>query len=40
MLEDPRLRPDCVRAPRRDDYERRPVLSASIHPDIETAMDL
>ena len=35
MLEDPRLRPDRVRVPRRDSYEKRPVLSATIHPDIK-----
>ena len=35
MLEDPRLRRDRVRVPRRDSYEKRPVLSATIHPDIK-----
>ena len=25
-----------IRVPRRDDYEKRPVLSATIHPDIKT----
>ena len=35
MLEDPRLRPDRIRVPRRDSYEKRPVLSATIHPDIK-----
>ena len=29
MLEDPRLNRDNVRVPRRDDYEKRPVLSAT-----------
>ncbi len=38
MLEDPRLRPDRVRVPRRDSYERRPVLSATIHPDIKRTL--
>ena len=38
MLEDPRLRPDRVRVLRRDDYERRPVLSATIHPDIKRTL--
>ena len=33
MLEDPRLQRDRVRVPRRDSYEKRPVLSATIHPD-------
>ena len=33
MLEDPRLHPDRVRVPRRDSYENRPVLSATIHLD-------
>ena len=35
MLQDPRLRRDRVRVPRRDSYEKRPVLSATIHPDIK-----
>ena len=39
MLEDPRLSRDNVRVPRRDDYEKRPVLSASIHPDIKSALN-
>ena len=34
MLEDPRLSRNNVRVPRREDYEKRPVLSATIHPDI------
>ena len=38
MLEDPRLRPDRIRVPRRDNYERRPVLSATIHPDIKRTL--
>ena len=38
MLEDPRLRPDHVRVPRRDSYEKRPVLSATIHPDIKRTL--
>ena len=32
MLEDPRLHRDRVRVPCRDSYEKRPVLSATIHP--------
>ncbi len=35
MLEDPRLCKNNVRVPRRDNYEKRPVLSATIHPDIK-----
>ena len=27
-----------IRAPRRDDYEKRPVLSATIHPDIKRTL--
>ena len=38
MLEDPRLRGDRVRVPRRDIYEKRPVLSATVHPDIKRAL--
>ena len=38
MLEDPRLNPKKVRVPRRDDYEKRPVLSATIHPDIRKTL--
>ena len=38
MLEDPRLNRDKVRVPRRDDYEKRPVLSATIHPDIKRTL--
>ena len=34
MLEDPSLHRARVRVPRRDSYEKRPVLSATIHPDI------
>jgi len=35
MLEDPRLSRNNVRVPRRDNYQNRPVLSATIHPDIK-----
>ena len=38
MLEDPRLRQDRVRVPRRYSYEKRPVLSAMIHPDIKRTL--
>ena len=39
MLEDPRLNRDNVRVSRRDDYEKRPVLSATIHPDIKRTLN-
>ena len=35
MLNDPRLSRNNVRVPRRDNYVKRPVLSATIHPDIK-----
>ena len=38
MLEDPRLNRNKVRVPRRDNYENRPVLSATIHPDIKRTL--
>jgi len=38
MLEDPRLSRNNVRVPRRDNYENRPVLSATIHPDIKKTL--
>ena len=38
MLEDPRLNKNKVRVPRRDDYEKRPVLSATIHPDLKRTL--
>ena len=38
MLEDPRLSRNKVRVPRRDNYEKRPVLSASIHPDLKRTL--
>ena len=38
MLEDPRLNQKKVRVPRRDDYEKRSVLSATIHPDIKKTL--
>ena len=38
MLEDPRLSKNKVRVPRREDYEKRPVLSATIHPDIKKTL--
>ena len=38
MLEDPRLNCKKVRVPRRDNYERRPILSATIHPDLKRTL--
>ena len=38
MLEDPRLSRNKVRVPRRDNYEKRPVLSATINPDIKKTL--
>ena len=38
MLEDPRLNRKKVRVPRRDNYVKRPVLSATIHPDIKRTL--
>ena len=38
MLEDPRLSRNKVRVPRRDNYEKRPVLCATIHPDIKKTL--
>ena len=38
MLIDPRLDRKKVRVPRRDNYERRPILSATIHPDIKRTL--
>ena len=38
MLEDPRLNRKKVRVPRRDDYERRPILSATVHPDLKRTL--
>ena len=38
MLNDPRLSRNNVRVPRREDYEKRPVLSATIHPDIKLTL--
>ena len=37
-MEDPRLSMNNVRVPRRDNYEKRPVLSATIHPDIKKTL--
>ena len=38
MLEDPRLSSNNVRVHRRDNYEKRPVLSATIHPDLKRTL--
>ena len=38
MLEDPRLNRKIVRVPRRDNYEKHPVLSATIHPDLKRTL--
>ena len=38
MLEDPRLNRNNARVPRRDNYVKRPVLSATIHPDIKCTL--
>jgi len=38
MLQDPRLSSKNVRVPRRDNYEKRPVLSATIHPDLKRTL--
>ena len=38
MIEDLRLNKNKLNVPRRDDYEKRPVLSATIHPDIKRTL--
>ena len=38
MIEDSRLNQNKLQIPRRDDYEKRPVLSATIHPDIKRTL--
>ena len=38
MLNDPRLSRNNVRVPKRNNYEKRPVLSATIHPDIKKTL--
>ena len=38
MLKDPRLSRNNVRVPRRDNYLKRPVLSATIYPDIKKTL--
>ena len=38
MQDAPRLNRKKIRVPRRDDYERRPILSATVHPDIKRTL--
>ena len=38
MIEDLRLNQNKLQVPRRDDYEKSPVLSATIHPDIKRTL--
>ena len=35
---DPRLARETIRVPRRSDYEKHPVLSDTIHPDIKRTL--
>ena len=35
---DPRLARETTRVPRRSDYVKRPVLSATIHPDLKRTL--
>ena len=35
---DPRLAKETTCVPRRSDYEKRPVLSATIHPDLKRTL--
>ena len=37
-ITDPRLARETTRVPRRSDYEKRPVLSATIHPDLKRTL--
>ena len=37
-ITDPRLARETTRVPRRSDYVKRPVLSATIHPDIKKTL--
>ena len=37
-ITDPRLAKDTTRVPRRSDYEKRPVLGATIHPDLKRTL--
>ena len=38
MLEDPRLNRNKGRVPRSHNYEKRPVLSTTIHPDLKRTL--
>jgi len=38
IIEFERLSRNNVRVPRREDYEKRPVLSATIHPDLKRTL--
>ena len=38
IITDPRLSRETVRVPRRSDYQKRPVLSATIHPDLKRTL--
>ena len=38
MIEDRRLNQNKLQVPRREDYEKLPVLSATIHPDIKRTL--
>ncbi len=37
-ITDPRLAGETTRVPRRSDYVKRPVLSATIHPDLKRTL--
>ena len=37
-ITDPRLARETTRVPRRSDYVKRPVLSATIHPDLKCTL--
>ena len=37
-ITDPHLARETTRVPRRSDYEKRPVLSATIHPDLKSTL--
>ena len=38
MIQNLRLNQNKIQVPRRDNYEKRPVLSATIHPDIKRTL--
>ena len=37
-ITNPRLARETTRVPRRSDYQKRPVLSATIHPDLKKTL--